>query len=58
MGRRKSDRFQYRLLILSACLSGALAVLASVVSYKAIHALNIFTEAIEATIERRSFKRI
>ena len=57
MGRRKSDKFQFRLLVLSLALSASLAVLASVIGFKAISAINQFVEAMEQVAYSRSLKR-
>lgn len=43
-GRRKSDRFQGRILILLVCLTGLSCVLAALVGCKALIALTHFDE--------------
>ena len=57
MGRRKSDRFQSRLLLLSLAMSASLAALASVIGFKALSAINQFVEAMEQVAYSRSLKR-
>lgn len=58
MGRRKSDRFQSRLLLLSLAMSASLAALASVIGYKAIKTLDLFHEAMERVAFVHSLKSL
>lgn len=46
MGRRSSDRLQFRMFVLMTCMAGALAVLASVLGYTALAALGELRDGI------------
>ena len=58
IGRRKSDKIQFRLFLLSLAMSGSLAVLASVIGYKAIIALDTFRDALERVAMVHSLKSL
>lgn len=45
--RRKTDKFQHRIIICLASLACALGVLAAVLGYRALSAMDIFVETIQ-----------
>ena len=55
MGRRKSDGFQFWLLIAAISLSGLMSLVAAFVSWRAVSALNGLDEAVE---EARAYRRL
>ena len=55
--RRKTDRFQHRIVVALAALSCATGILAAVVSYRALTALNVFIESIQTMSKQRDENR-